>query len=160
MTEATAHQDIAATDETIDTDDGPMPAKVAVPHGNPNGAVVVVQEAFGLTHHIADVAKIISTALGAGVDRIDRVEYEASSLTTVEAELMPKAIKDARQKAEALAHDTGLTLGEPIRVVQLPDTSVSAVVAAGNTVPGQMSPPKIEARLRVRVVYAAKRSSG
>lgn len=125
-----------------------------------HGTYLVTSTIVVTIHHIADVAKIISTALGAGVDRIDRVEYEASSLTTVEAELMPKAIKDARQKAEALAHDTGLTLGEPIRVVQLPDTSVSAVVAAGNTVPGQMSPPKIEARLRVRVVYAAKRSSG
>ena len=55
MTEATAHQDLEATDETIDTTDGPMPAKVAVPHGNPNGAVIVVQEAFGLTGHIAEV---------------------------------------------------------------------------------------------------------
>lgn len=62
MTEATAHQDTVATDETIDTDDGPMPAKVALPHGNPNGAVVVVQEAFGLTDHIADVTGRLARA--------------------------------------------------------------------------------------------------
>lgn len=62
MTEATAHQDLVATDETIDTADGPMPARMAVPHGNPNGAVVVLQEAFGLNDHIADVAARLARA--------------------------------------------------------------------------------------------------
>jgi len=42
---------------TIDTDDGAMPAFEAVPEGEPKGAIVVVQEAFGVTSHICDVAK-------------------------------------------------------------------------------------------------------
>lgn len=42
---------------TIDTDDGAMPAFEAIPDAGPRGAVVVVQEAFGVTAHICDVAR-------------------------------------------------------------------------------------------------------
>lgn len=41
----------------IPTPDGPMPAFVAEPGGEPRGAVVVVQEAFGVTTHIEDIAR-------------------------------------------------------------------------------------------------------
>jgi carboxymethylenebutenolidase len=48
---------VATTAEvTIDTDDGPMGAFEALPDGAPKGAIVVVQEAFGVTTHICDVA--------------------------------------------------------------------------------------------------------
>lgn len=47
---------------TIQTGDGPMPAHVAVPEGTPKGAVVVVHEAFGVTPHIADVARRFAAA--------------------------------------------------------------------------------------------------
>lgn len=40
---------------TISTPDGDMPAAVAVPDRRPRGAVVVIQEAFGLTDHIVDL---------------------------------------------------------------------------------------------------------
>jgi len=42
---------------TIDTDDGAMAAFEALPEGEAKGAVVVVQEAFGVTSHICDVAQ-------------------------------------------------------------------------------------------------------
>ncbi|HXQ18312.1 MAG TPA: dienelactone hydrolase family protein [Acidimicrobiales bacterium] len=42
---------------TIDTDDGAMPAFEAVPDTDAKGAVIVVQEAFGVTTHIEDVAR-------------------------------------------------------------------------------------------------------
>jgi carboxymethylenebutenolidase len=41
----------------IATPGGPMPVFVAEPDGQPRGAVVVVQEAFGLTTHIEDVTR-------------------------------------------------------------------------------------------------------
>lgn len=47
---------------TIETKDGPMPAHVAVPAGTPRGAVVVVHEAFGVTHYIQDVARRFAAA--------------------------------------------------------------------------------------------------
>lgn len=45
-----------ATEAVIQTADGPMPTHVAVPSGTPKGGVIVVQEAFGVTDHIKDVA--------------------------------------------------------------------------------------------------------
>jgi carboxymethylenebutenolidase len=42
-------------EHTIQTADGPMTAAVSTPGGTPRGAVVVVQEAFGLTSHIVDL---------------------------------------------------------------------------------------------------------
>ena len=45
------------TEITIDTDDGPMGVFEAVPDGTAKGAVIVVQEAFGVTTHIEDVAR-------------------------------------------------------------------------------------------------------
>lgn len=47
---------------TIDTPDGPMGAAVAEPDGTRKGAVVVIQEAFGLTPHIVDVTRRIAEA--------------------------------------------------------------------------------------------------
>lgn len=47
---------------TIDTPDGPMPAALAEPAGTPKGAVVVIQEAFGLTDHIVDVTHRVAGA--------------------------------------------------------------------------------------------------
>jgi len=47
---------------TITTDDGPMPTFEASPEGEPRGAVVVIQEAFGVTGHIEDVARRLAGA--------------------------------------------------------------------------------------------------
>lgn len=51
-----------ATEAVIETADGPMPTHVAVPSGTPRGGVVVVQEAFGVTDHIKDVAARFAAA--------------------------------------------------------------------------------------------------
>ena len=51
-----------ATEAVIETSDGPMPAHVAVPSGIPKGGVIVVQEAFGVTDHIKDVATRFASA--------------------------------------------------------------------------------------------------
>jgi carboxymethylenebutenolidase len=42
---------------TIDTPDGPMALYEARPDGDAHGAVLVVQEAFGVNEHICDVAR-------------------------------------------------------------------------------------------------------
>jgi carboxymethylenebutenolidase len=47
---------------TIETADGPMPAFASSPDGVAKGAVVVVQEAFGVTAHIEDITRRLATA--------------------------------------------------------------------------------------------------
>jgi carboxymethylenebutenolidase len=46
-----------ATDLTLDTADGPMRAYEVRPDGDARGALVVVQEAFGVNDHIEDVTR-------------------------------------------------------------------------------------------------------
>ena len=47
---------------TVDTADGPMPAYLAAPEGASAGGVLVIQEAFGVTSHIEDVARRLAAA--------------------------------------------------------------------------------------------------
>jgi carboxymethylenebutenolidase len=47
---------------TITTPDGPMPAYEASPGGDTKGAVVVVQEAFGVTSHIEHIVDRLAAA--------------------------------------------------------------------------------------------------
>jgi carboxymethylenebutenolidase len=47
---------------TIATADGPMPAFEASPAGEAKGGIVVVQEAFGVTSHIEDIARRLADA--------------------------------------------------------------------------------------------------
>jgi len=51
-----------ADSRTVTTADGPMRVYEAVPEGTPRGAVVVIQEAFGLNGHIEDVTRRFATA--------------------------------------------------------------------------------------------------
>jgi carboxymethylenebutenolidase len=51
-----------ASDITIDTIDGPMPAHLARPTSEPPGSIIVVQEAFGVTEHIEDVCHRLAEA--------------------------------------------------------------------------------------------------
>jgi carboxymethylenebutenolidase len=51
-----------ATQITIETSDGAMPSFEASPEGEAKGAIVVVQEAFGVTAHIEHVATRLAEA--------------------------------------------------------------------------------------------------
>jgi carboxymethylenebutenolidase len=51
-----------ASQITIDTTDGPMPAFEALPEAEAKGAIVVVQEAFGVTTHIEHICTRLADA--------------------------------------------------------------------------------------------------
>jgi len=51
-----------ATDVSVTTSDGPMRLYRAEPEGTPRGAIVVVQEAFGVNAHIEDVTRRAAAA--------------------------------------------------------------------------------------------------
>jgi carboxymethylenebutenolidase len=53
---------MASSDLTIDTPDGPMGLYEATPEGTARGAVVVIQEAFGVNDHIKDVTRRFADA--------------------------------------------------------------------------------------------------
>jgi carboxymethylenebutenolidase len=47
---------------TVDTPDGPMELYDVAPDGKPSGAVIVIQEAFGVNEHIRDVTRRFAAA--------------------------------------------------------------------------------------------------
>ena len=53
---------MAAESLELSTADGPMPAYQANPDGEPAGAVLVVQEAFGITPHIESICRRLAEA--------------------------------------------------------------------------------------------------
>jgi carboxymethylenebutenolidase len=53
---------MTSTDVMLQTTDGPMRAFLARPAGEPRGAVIVVQEAFGVNEHIEDVTRRLADA--------------------------------------------------------------------------------------------------
>src|ERR1700677_2078290 len=53
---------ISGAQITITTPDGPMPAYEVSPGGDAKGGIVVVQEAFGVTSHIEDIARRLGDA--------------------------------------------------------------------------------------------------
>ncbi len=57
MTDAVSTRDV-----TVATSDGPMRLYEALPAGSPRGAVVVIQEAFGVNPHIEDVTRRAAAA--------------------------------------------------------------------------------------------------
>ena len=57
-----ANSDISTTNVTADTADGPMRIYEATPAGTPRGAILVVQEAFGVNPHIEDVTRRAAAA--------------------------------------------------------------------------------------------------
>jgi carboxymethylenebutenolidase len=57
-----ADTNIQGNDVTVDTADGPMRLYEAKPPGDARGAIVVVQEAFGVNPHIEDVTRRAAAA--------------------------------------------------------------------------------------------------
>ncbi len=53
---------MAERTETVSTSDGPMELYEATPDGEARGAVIVIQEAFGLNDHIKDVTRRAAAA--------------------------------------------------------------------------------------------------
>src|SRR5579862_5652980 len=48
---------MTTSNTTIQTADGPMPTFQVIPDGAPKGAIIVVQEAFGVNGHIQDLCR-------------------------------------------------------------------------------------------------------
>ena len=63
---------------------------------------------------------VIDTALGAGANRIDNVEFSASDLTEPRRTVLAKAIENARGDAEIMARAAGGTLGALLELSTTP----------------------------------------
>jgi carboxymethylenebutenolidase len=98
----------------IPSPDGPIPAFSAVPSSQARGAIVVVQEAFGLTQHIGEVVDRLATE---GFRAIAPAMYHRQGAPVIDYEALQVAEKAERLievmgslTAEGLSTDVDATL--------------------------------------------------
>ncbi len=65
---------------------------------------------------ISKVANVIDTLVGAGANDIGGVDFMVSTASKLLDEARPRAIADARRKAEIYARAAGVGLGDPINI--------------------------------------------
>ena len=64
------------------------------------------------------VGQLIADAVNAGANIVNFVEFAILDRGALEAEARDLAIEDAQARAEEIAEALGLTVGEPLRVVE------------------------------------------
>ncbi len=70
------------------------------------------------------VGELIAEAVDAGANIVNFVEFNIADRAALESDARELAIADARARAEEIASLLGLTVGEPLRVVEGPEVSV------------------------------------
>ncbi|HUX19857.1 MAG TPA: SIMPL domain-containing protein [Spirochaetia bacterium] len=124
------------------------------------GSYKVVTDIRVTVRRLSEMASLINTALDAGVDRIDAVEYSSSKISEIEKGLIPKAIEDARAQATILAANLGLSLMDPLQISVVPNPDSTGESASGEKLrSGAFNLPMLQARVAVRVEYRAKKSN-
>ena len=118
---------------------------------------------------VEGVGIIIDAAVRAGGDlvRVESIEFSVDDPTPYYREAREKAVKDARERAEQLAHLSGVGLGEPLEISESGGTPVpiyrgsyllkEATTFAPTT---PISPGELEIEIRVNITYAILSSRG
>ncbi|MEO0557274.1 MAG: SIMPL domain-containing protein [Bacteroidota bacterium] len=104
---------------------------------------------------------LMRDAIGAGVNRINGVEYRTTDLRNHRDNARMQAIDAAREKAEALAGRLGQTLGQPLTISEAGFASTFGRVAYSQNVISEApagagvstSPGQISIRANVSVVF-------
>jgi len=65
-----------------------------------------------------NVAELVSAAVAAGANIVNYVQFDISDRSALESEARNDAIADARSRADQIAATLGVTVGEPLRIVE------------------------------------------
>ena len=110
---------------------------------------------------VTKIASVIDTLVTSGANEIGGINFVVTQASKVLDEARSKAIADARRKAEIYAKAAGVTLGEPISVVEegAAPTPVfrgkMAAPMAGNA-PTPVAPGEEQLSITVNVTWAIK----
>ncbi len=116
------------------------------------------------THHLDIVGKIIDTAVAAGVNNVQGVDYSIANTRSLYLRALAQAIASARSEGEAMAQAAGLRI-VGIASINAPNSAPMAVSAgrfapsmmADVAVPTQISPPSsLDVSANVTMVYLAQ----
>jgi uncharacterized protein YggE len=116
------------------------------------------------THHLDIVGKIIDTAVAAGVNNVQGVDYSIANTRSLFLRALAQAIASARNEGDAMAQAAGLHI-VGIQSINSP-SGIPMAMSAGRfapnvmadvAVPTQMSPPSsLDVSANVSVVYLAQ----
>lgn len=111
---------------------------------------------------LADVGKVIDTALGAGVTDFNGVSFDTSDTSGQFARALRDAVEQARGHAAAMASAAGLRI---VRVKDMQEGSPPVLVrpgitadtyAAARAVPTQIEPSAVQTTATVTITYEAQ----
>jgi uncharacterized protein YggE len=89
------------------------------PQTSSNGLKITGYQASNSVNVSAPLAKsgaLVDAAVGAGANNVDGPNLDTADKTSLYNQALDKALSDARQKAQAIASATGLTLGSALKV--------------------------------------------
>jgi uncharacterized protein len=95
-----------------------------------------------LTRRLDQVGPLIDAALAAGANRVDGVQFSASSTASARRAALAQAIEQARGDAEAMARAGGGSLGELLEL----STAVNAgsiMIRGASSIPSALNPADI-----------------
>ncbi|HKD94677.1 MAG TPA: SIMPL domain-containing protein [Gaiellaceae bacterium] len=131
------------------------------PQTSSNGQRITGYQASNSVNVTAAVGKsgqLVDAAVGAGANNVDGPNLDTADQTALYNKALDKALSDAKQKAQAIASATGLTLGTALKVHE-GGASTPVVFAEATATPSRVAPPieagtqKIQAS--VTVTYSA-----
>jgi uncharacterized protein YggE len=112
-----------------------------------------------VVRQVETMGEIISAGLGAGANNIYGIEFDIQDTTALETEARVAAVADAQARAEALAAEMNVTVGEPVSISEnsYPAPYVSSVIeqpagmGGGDAAP--ISPGQMTVQIQVTVTF-------
>ncbi len=106
------------------------------------------------------VGELIAEAVDAGANIVNFVEFNIADRAALESDARELAIADARARAEEIASLLGLTVGEPLRVVEGPEVSVMGDFYGRGGAGGAGAPPieqgALSVSMSITITYAVE----
>src|SRR6478609_4432151 len=129
------------------TTNGPTAAEALSRNGYQASNSVQVTAALGKSGSLVDAA------VGAGANNVDGPSLDTADKSTLYNQALKQALAEAKQKAQAIADATGLTLGAALKVREggapTPIVYGEALAAKGTAVPIEAGTQKIQASVTV-----------
>jgi uncharacterized protein YggE len=128
---------------------GPAPAD----GGAPTPAYRVSTSVTAIVRDTETVGELLAAAVSAGANIVNYLQFDIEDRSALESEARADAISDAQARAAEIASSLGLTVGEPIRVVEgvdaVPLTDIRGLGGGGGA--GAAAVPISEGQLSVNM---------
>lgn len=134
--------------------------------GSPTGTYIYrVRNTMRVTlRDLTKLSQLVPTAVGAGADFIDSINFGISDISSLEETARVMAIRNARDRADELAQGLGIGVGDPIIVTEnivgnnfpavLPGSGAAGLVSSPDRIPTTIG--QLVVAVQVQVTYAIR----